>query len=442
MCLMDTRHDFKGLTDFVEIFRAGQQTDSKGRTHNFTTGDLDSIIANHDPAHPAPHVITHNSMYSPFRYGEAVELKREGDVLFARSENIEPQFAALVKNRNLPDRSVRIKPIDGGLKLDHIAWLGAEPPAVEGMAPVEFSAPTDDGFDFMSIESAEDSYTPSVLGRMMRRIRDVWIDKFSLEEADKLLPEYEIDSINDHAKQLRTDSEFSSPDSRHNSGTLTPASASNTGDGGQNGDPSASIEDEGREDFSTNNNNNSHGDVTMSQLTHTQEQVDAKVKEAVDAANEKSASDFAAKQDESNAALDAERNLRLSADFQKQADDLLDQGRLTPAQAEGMSDFMLQLASGEDAQFEFSTGEGEKAETVKKSPLDWFREFTASLGKQIDMGETNADEADASSADQSFNAPIGAHVDADKLALHNKALQYQAQHEGVDYITAVQAVEQ
>ena len=371
---MNMTHDFKGLTDWIEIFRGGQQTDSTGRVHNFTTGDLDSIIANYDPAHPAPHVITHNEMYSPFRYGEVVELKREGDVLFARSDNIEPQFESLVKNRNLPDRSVRIKPVDGGLKLDHIAWLGAEPPAVEGMAPVQFSAPADGEFDFISGDAAADSYTPNVLSRFMRRIRDVWIDKFSLEEADKLLPEYEIDSIKDHANALRKPPEFT-------------------------GDQRAFSINEG-DDFSPPNNN-TNGDVAMTQFT--QEQVDDQIKKAV----EEATADFTAKQKEAEKALSDERKKRLAAEFKKETDSLLDEGKLTPAQVQGMSDFKLQLADSEGVQFEFSKGDGDKAETVKVTLLDWFRDFTAKLGKQVDMGEsaasddsldTNDAEAIASSA--------------------------------------------
>lgn len=417
---MNTTHDFKGLTDWVEIFRAGQQTDSQGRVHNFTVADLDSVVANHDPAHPAPHVITHRQMYSPFRYGDATELKRDGEALFARSSNIEPQFEALVKNGRLPDRSIRIKPTVNGFKLAHIAWLGAEPPAVEGMAPVQFNAPSENEFDFMSDDSRADSYTPSLLGRVLRRMRDVWIDKFSLEEADKVLPEYEIESLNDHAKSLREPSSAVSSFSKSKSGD--PRTSIDVGEGGA---------------FASNNNKS--GDVTMSEFS--KEQLDKAVEDAVAAERAQAETDFASMQDETNKALAGERRQRREIEFKTVIDSLQNAGKLTPAQSVGMSDFMLQLADGDDAQFEFSAGEGNKAETVKKTPVEWFKEFVASLGKQVDMGESNAgDDSSASAAE--FNAPAGSHVDADKLAIHNKALEYQAQHPGIDYVAAVQAVEQ
>lgn len=130
-----------GLTDWIEIFKTGSHPGTGAlAAQRFTAADLDQIVSNFNPAQPVPHVITHKELYSPFAYGQAVELKREGESLWARSERINPQFEQLVRDGNLYNRSIRIYQTDKGYELGHIAWLGAEPPAVAGLAPVEFAA--------------------------------------------------------------------------------------------------------------------------------------------------------------------------------------------------------------------------------------------------------------------------------------------------------------
>ena len=41
---MTKAHQFKGLNDWVEVFRAGTHTDSKGRSCTFTEADLERVI--------------------------------------------------------------------------------------------------------------------------------------------------------------------------------------------------------------------------------------------------------------------------------------------------------------------------------------------------------------------------------------------------------------
>lgn len=136
--------------------------------------------------------------------------------------------------------------------------------------------------------------------------------------------------------------------------------------------------------------------------------------------------------------LQSERESRLRVEFSASINEAIDAGRLTPAQAEGAVDFMLQL-SREPAEFEFSAGEGDKATKVKKLPLDWFRDFMARLPQQVDVGGARGGD-DASAGHAEFSAPQGHSVDSDQLALHHKALDYQKAHPGTDYLAAVTAV--
>lgn len=329
-----TTQDFKGLTDWVELFKVGTQTDSKGRTKEFSLADLDSVVTNLDPAHPPKHVITHKELYSPFGYGDVAELKVENGSLFAKSTNIESQFEALVENGRLPDRSIRLLPVENGYKLGHVAWLGAEPPAVEGLAPVEFNADDVEAFDFTM---HNDWYTPNVLSRFMRRVREFFIAEHGVEKANELIPEWEIEGITEHAIDIRKENEpsgsmFSSPD-----------------DGG-------------------------------SEVTNfTQADLDAAAKKAADDAVAAAKNDFAKEQADKDQELQKERHERLRMEFSHEVAGLVGSNKLTPAMAAGAADFMAGLASGDEAAFEFSAGDGDGKKDFKKDPLSWFRDFMAAM---------------------------------------------------------------
>lgn len=382
-----THSDFKGLADWVEVFRAGGQTDSQGRTRTFTQADLDQVVANHDPAHPAPHVITHKELYSPFAYAQAAELKREGDSLYLKSKNVEPQFEKLIQDGRLYERSVRLLPTPKGWKLGHIAWLGAEPPAVEGMAPVSFSADAA-GFDFTM-----DSQTPNILARMMRNMRDFLIEQFGKDKADAVMPEWDIEFLNRHAQRLEDDAQTLQPD----------FSKPPTGDGAM--------------------------------LDFTQADIDAAKK----AAREEAAAEFSQQQTTLQTQLATERAERLRAGHQALIDSHIQRG-VKPAALAGAVDFMMQLDSGDAGAFEFSAG-GDPAATVKTSQLDFVKGLLNQLPATVKTGESDAGQELPADAAAEFNAPRGTHVDVDGLALHQKALDYQLKHPGTDYLTAVRTVE-
>lgn len=342
--------DFKGLTDWVEIFKGGEQTDSKGRTQNFSESDLDQLIANHDPEHPAPHVITHKELYSPFAYGQTAALKREGLTVFAKSKNINPTFEKLVKDGALYERSIRIEKTPKGFKLGHIAWLGAEPPAVEGLAPVQFSKDDPEAFDF---NSPPTWLLPDVFSRFMRGIREFFITKFGLETADQVVPNYQIDSMADMATRMRGNADYSQSDGGHT-------------------------------------------------VQFTQADIDRAKKEAED----KAQADFARREQELKDRQEADRLQfeKERAEFRRNefrtfVDEQIDAGKLLPAQAQGAVEFMAHLAGGEAAEFEFSRGEEGKTQTVKAKPVDWFKDFVKALPKQITVGRRNDEEADVDAGD-------------------------------------------
>jgi hypothetical protein len=121
---------------WVEIFKTGVHTDSNGNTRTWSKQDLDHIASRYNPTvHEAPVVIGHPKENAP-AYGWVESLKREGDTLFANLKDLVPEFVDLLKRKLYKKRSVSIYP---DISLRHIGFLGAKPPAVKGLADIEFS---------------------------------------------------------------------------------------------------------------------------------------------------------------------------------------------------------------------------------------------------------------------------------------------------------------
>lgn len=137
--------DFKGFQDWIPIFHGGIQTDSRGVQHD---GDelIEAAIAAFDSArYKPPLVIGHPRNNAP-AFGWVSGLKKFGNVLYAKFKDVVPAFEALVKNGLFKKRSARFAP-DGSLI--HVGFLGAMPPAVKGLADLNFQERRMDmGFDF------------------------------------------------------------------------------------------------------------------------------------------------------------------------------------------------------------------------------------------------------------------------------------------------------
>lgn len=89
-------------------------------------------------------------------------------------------------------------------------------------------------------------------------------------------------------------------------------------------------------------------------------------------------------------------------------------------------------------------GSGEVAFTVGEgaiSPAAALRRLLSDLPTSVPLGEISARPPEVA-VTASFAAPDNRPVDQDRLALHSKAMAYQRQHPGVDYLAAVRAAEQ
>ena len=174
------------MKDWIEVFRAGTHTTAAGDVLSFTEADLDAVVQNYKKAdHEAPVVIGHPTMNAP-AWGWVSALKREGKSLYAKFQQVQPEFAEMVEKGLFKKRSIALYP---GLKLRHVGFLGAMPPAVKGLADIQFA----EG-DAVTVEFS-DGWKMSMVGRMFQRMRDYLIEKEGVEKADTVVYPYEVEQL-------------------------------------------------------------------------------------------------------------------------------------------------------------------------------------------------------------------------------------------------------
>ena len=125
---------------WFEVFKAGKHADSAGRVREWTLADLSQIAKNFgsgNGGHQAPMVLGHPKDNSP-AYGWIKGLKVEGDKLLALPVQVNEKFKEWVKQGLYKTRSISLYP---DLTLRHVGFLGAFPPAVKGLADVQFGEP-------------------------------------------------------------------------------------------------------------------------------------------------------------------------------------------------------------------------------------------------------------------------------------------------------------
>ncbi|HHR5103159.1 TPA: peptidase, partial [Escherichia coli] len=83
-------------------------------------------------------------------------------------------------------------PKPGVLYLRHVGFLGAQPPSVKGLKQVSFSEQEEGVVEFADWQAITNA---SLWGKL----RDFLIARFSLDEAEKVLPEWQLNSLREEA---------------------------------------------------------------------------------------------------------------------------------------------------------------------------------------------------------------------------------------------------
>lgn len=335
------------------IFRAGRHTAANGTTLDFSEDALKAAVAAYDPAlHEAPITVGHPKDNLP-AYGWIGGLSFNdgtGEIEVDPTQ-VDPAFSEMVsagrfKKRSaswyLPDAPNNPKP--GSLYLRHVAFLGAQPPAVKGLRDVSFSE--EEGVVEFSDASR---WAWSSMAAIARNFREWVIGEKGVEAADKVVPNHLIGDLDNAAKAESTE----------------PQSAAM---------PAFSEED-------PMNIQQLQAEVTRltaenATLKANQKPVDFAEREANLAAREAAVAAAQAKAD--RATVEARIDVAVKA------------GRMLPAQKKHAVDFAMSLADGE-AVIDF--GEGDKAKKV--SQREAYLLDIESRGKVVEFGELSRDTGES-----------------------------------------------
>ena len=130
----------------IEIFRAGQHTDANGCDILIDNPTLDKIAACYDATlHEAPLVLGHPQHDKP-AWGWVHSLRRRGKSLLATLNHIAPELTEAVRKGQYKKVSASFyrpeaphNPAPQNWYLRHIGLLGAQTPAIKGLAPLKFA---------------------------------------------------------------------------------------------------------------------------------------------------------------------------------------------------------------------------------------------------------------------------------------------------------------
>ena len=325
----------------IHIFRPGRHTSMQGATIDFGEGDLIATAKAYDPTrHEAPLVIGHPRADAP-AWGWVGGLTADEGGLFATPRQLDPAFAEMVRAGRFKKVSASFytpdsphNPVPGVYYLRHVGFLGAQPPAVKGLAPVPVNfaeGDTDEGC--VSFDFAESPGLLRWLADLFRGLREYVVEKDGTEMADRAIPSYAVSGLQEMAAASAAQA------------AEIPAFAEN---------------------------------LTPPKEKSMQKQ-ETPPAENIDFAETK------ARADELERKVTYLTGIARKERASRVVDKALADGRLTPAQSVGLADFMAGL--DEEGTFDFAENGGK---TTSMSPAAFMAAFLERLPKQVDFSEAAA----------------------------------------------------
>lgn len=368
----------------LEIFRPGTFVAENGQTYSFSEADVKASVAAYNPdVFKAPLVIGHPKTEDPaYGWVSALTFAEDSKKVLADPDQVHTDFAEGVNEGRWPKISSSFyhpdhpsNPVPGVYYLRHVGFLGASAPAVKGLKTASFA---DEQGDVITIDFSEgEQESRWALARLARNLRDWMIEKFDLETADRVVPDWVAASAEDAERAGRkSHTSFSEPE-----------------------DKLVATPEDKTANFAEREN----------QLKTREQELAEREKKIADA--------------------DAKRKREEVVSF---VEGLVKGGKVLPAEKNQVVSLLASLP--EDKTISFSEGDA----TVDKNPAEVLRGLLEKLPARVDFSERGAPE-DGDSDVANFAAPSGFTVDKARLEVHNKALSYQKQH-NVDYTTAVAAV--
>ena len=322
----------------IHIFRPGRHTSMQGATIDFGEGDLIATAKAYDPTrHEAPLVIGHPRADAP-AWGWVGSLTADAHGLFATPRQLDPAFAEMVRAGRFKKVSASFytpdsphNPVPGVYYLRHVGFLGAQPPAVKGLAPVPVNfAEGDTEEGCVSFDFAESPGLLRWLADLFRGLREYVVEKDGTEMADRAIPSYAVSGL----QEMAAASAAQAAEIPAFAENLTPP----------------------KEKSMQKQETPPAGNINFAETKARADELERKVAYLTGIARKERAS--------------------------RVVDKALADGRLTPAQSVGLADFMAGL--DEEGTFDFAEDGGK---TTSMSPAAFMAAFLERLPKQVDFSE-------------------------------------------------------
>ena len=332
----------------IHIFKPGTHTSAGGTVIDFSEAVLRDAVAAYDPAiHQAPIVVGHPADNGP-AYGWIDKLNyTDGEGIYAEPAQLEEQFSELVQAGRFkkvsasfysPDAPTNPKP--GSYYLRHLGFLGAQPPAIKGLKAIEFSEAEEGVVEFGEFDLG------TTIG-IFKRLREFLIDRFSREEADSVIRDWDLEDLEMWRQMEREES---------------------------------IQEDETAPDYNEQNPKPEEDDMELkAQLAAAQAE---NLRLTTEAAN------FS----ERETALKTAQDAADKADLTRSIQAIADTGKILPADVAPLAEFAAHLDADEVVEF------GEAAE-AKASRRAYFLAWLAKQPKRVDFSEQSAEDDDPAKAE-------------------------------------------
>ncbi len=151
----------------IEIFRAGTHRDDAGNTHTFTRAQLQELADSYNAQlREAPLTVGHPKDNLPaYGWVKRVFVNDAGN-LAVDAHQVDAAFAEMVKAGRFKKRSASLyppaaphNPTPGKWYLRHVAFLGAQPPAVAGLKDISYSVA--DAAEAVTLDFSEAAGVPA-----------------------------------------------------------------------------------------------------------------------------------------------------------------------------------------------------------------------------------------------------------------------------------------
>ena len=364
------------MSQIIHIFRPGRHTAMQGTTIDFGESDLIATANAYAPArHEAPLVIGHPRADAP-AWGWVGSLTADAHGLFATPHQLDPAFAEMVRAGRFKKVSASFytpdsphNPVPGVYYLRHVGFLGAQPPAVKGLAPVNFAeGDTDEGC--VSFDFAESPGLLRWLADLFRGLREYVVEKDGTEMADRVIPSYAVNDLQERAAEVAAQA------------AEIPAFAENLAS-------AVATQEATDEDSNLLRGRTAHENAVAIRKPagagngyRTPPKEKSMQKQETPPAENIDFAETKARADELERKVAWLTGIARKERARRVVDKALADGRLTPAQSVGLADFMAGL--DEEGTFDFAEDGGK---TATMSPAAFMAAFLERLPRQVDFSE-------------------------------------------------------